>query len=755
MNIAIRHAGVFCLAALMTSSCSNPEKEKVRHLERGDQYAAEKRDEFAVVEYASAVKIDPKFGEARFKLAETYQRLNNTRAAFPEYVRAADALPDDRKAQIKATEVLLLSGRFEDAKARAAALLKKNPKDVDALLLHANAMSALRDPAGAITEIEEALKVNPNSSTAFVNLGAVRMQTGDAREAEAAFRKAIELEPSSVDAKLAYANFLWAAQRAAEAEAVIKEALVKEPQHLLANRMLGVLYVATRRTKEAEAPLKVVADVSKTPAAQLQLADYYMSTGRNKDAVALLTPISAAPETFADAEARLAAIDYSEGRVPEAHKRLDSVLARIPKHAPVLVMKTRWLTNENKLDEALAQGKAATAADPQSAEAHFALAVVQDRRREVDDAVKSYQEVLRLNPRAVAAQVELSRLSLSTGDEAEAVRYAESARRAEPASGDARIALARSLIAAGNLTRAEAEVAELLKGAPNSAAVHSLNGTLQATRKNTAAARASYTRAVELTPGFLEALGGLTYLDLEAKNPAGAIARLEAEIAKQPTSAPLLALLARAHGAAGDEAKMEQALRRAVTVDPLYTPGYNVLAQLYVKQRRIDEARAEFEGIVKRNPSAIGARTMSGMLLEAQGKRDEARKSYEATVAAGRNAPVAANNLAFIYAEEGTNLDVALQLASSAKQLMPNDPNVDDTLGWIYYKKDLPSQAVRPLQDSLAKRPNSAETLYHLGMTYAKLGDKAKARETLERALKLDPKVGGDTARKALASVSQ
>ena len=163
-NARIRHVCALFLAALMASSCSNPETEKVRHLERGNQYAAEKRDEFAVVEYASAVKIDPKFGEARFKLAETYERLNNPRAAFPEFIRAADALPDDRKAQVRATQVLLLARRFEDAKARAAALLAKNPKDVEVMLLHASAMATLRDPAGAIAEIEEALKVSPDSS---------------------------------------------------------------------------------------------------------------------------------------------------------------------------------------------------------------------------------------------------------------------------------------------------------------------------------------------------------------------------------------------------------------------------------------------------------------------------------------------------------------------------------------------------------------------------------------------------------------
>ena len=164
-----------------------------------------------------------------------------------------------------------------------------------------------------------------------------------------------------------------------------------------------------------------------------------------------------------------------------------------------------------------------------------------------------------------------------------------------------------------------------------------------------------------------------------------------------------------------------------------------MLAQLYIQQRRLDEARAEFEGIAQRDPSAVGARTMVGMLLEAQGRRDEARKSYEATVSGTENAPVAANNLAFIYAEQGTNLDVPSNSRHRPSRRLPDDPNVDDTIGWVYYKKGLPSLAVRPLEDSLKKLPDTAEVLYHLGMTYAKLGDKAKARDALGRALKLNP----------------
>jgi tetratricopeptide (TPR) repeat protein len=117
---------------------------------------------------------------------------------------------------------------------------------------------------------------------------------------------------------------------------------------------------------------------------------------------------------------------------------------------------------------------------------------------------------------------------------------------------------------------------------------------------------------------------------------------------------------------------------------------------------------------------------------------------------------VAANNLAYLYAEEGTNLDMALQLASTAKQGLPENPDVDDTLGWVYYKKDMASMAIRSFEESLKRRPDTAEVLYHLGLAHAKAGDEAKAREALERALKLNPQFpGNDVARQTLASVSR
>jgi len=105
--------------------------------------------------------------------------------------------------------------------------------------------------------------------------------------------------------------------------------------------------------------------------------------------------------------------------------------------------------------------------------------------------------------------------------------------------------------------------------------------------------------------------------------------------------------------------------------------------------------------------------------------------------------PPAANNLAYLYAEKGESLDEALSLAQSAKEQLPDDPHISDTLGWVYYKKNIYSRAITYLQEVRERVPNNASIHYHLGMAYSKGGDKAMAKKELKQALELDPKFPG------------
>ena len=130
---------------------------------------------------------------------------------------------------------------------------------------------------------------------------------------------------------------------------------------------------------------------------------------------------------------------------------------------------------------------------------------------------------------------------------------------------------------------------------------------------------------------------------------------------------------------------------------------------------------------------------MVAMILEAQHKTAEAQKVYEQILADTPRAALAANNLAWLYADGGGNLDVALQLAQVAHEQMPDVAEVNDTLGWIYYKKDLPTLAIGPLESSVKEAPHNAMARYHLGLAYAKAGDKVKAKAAFDEVLKQKP----------------
>ena len=145
---------------------------------------------------------------------------------------------------------------------------------------------------------------------------------------------------------------------------------------------------------------------------------------------------------------------------------------------------------------------------------------------------------------------------------------------------------------------------------------------------------------------------------------------------------------------------------------------------------------------------------MAAMIVHTQNKLDEARKRYEKILEIDSRAPVAANNLAWIYADSGENLDYALQLARSAAERIPNQPEVIDTVGWVYYKKQLGALAVPQFERCVQLDPKNPVYYFHLGLAYVQTGDTQRARQSLEQALKINPDFpGAAQARSSLAGL--
>jgi Flp pilus assembly protein TadD len=507
------------------------------------------------------------------------------------------------------------------------------------------------------------------------------------------------------------------------------------PTSIDANLALVNLYLETDRQLDAEAPLRTLARSGHADH-RLALADYYASQNKPGEALAVLTGLMKEEGASVAARSRMAGLDYEAGRREQAHAALDTLLQNDPTNAAVIVVKGGWLLTEGKLEEALTRAQEAVKADATLTTAHALLGSVRAARGDAEGAVEAYRELLRLDQRSLTAQLELARLYLKMGRIEQARPYAQEAVSSQPSNGAGHLLLGTAQLAMGNLTDAESEARLLVEGAPTRPEGHALMGEVLLRRGNREGARRAFDAALQRDAGSLNALAGLLRLDARDEL-ASATQRIDARLAATPDDPQLLFLSAKAHASAGDHAAAEATMRRIIALAPAYTEAYAALGDLYIRQGKLSVALAEFDGLTARQPKNVSAHTVVAMLLQVQGRTDEARVRYERILEIDRRAVVAANNLAFMHAEKGTNLDQALSLAQAAKAQAPEDADVDDTLGWVYVKHRLASLAIEPLERSVKKDPTNAQFHYHLGVAYLQTGNRARAREAFDRALTL------------------
>jgi len=98
--------------------------------------------------------------------------------------------------------------------------------------------------------------------------------------------------------------------------------------------------------------------------------------------------------------------------------------------------------------------------------------------------------------------------------------------------------------------------------------------------------------------------------------------------------------------------------------------------------------------------------------------------------------PAAANNLAYLIAQEkDSDLGEALRLAMLAKQALPDDPHIADTLGLVHYKRDAYGLAISQFQQALTNRPDDPIINYHLALAQFANNDMEGARTAVEKSL--------------------
>jgi tetratricopeptide (TPR) repeat protein len=160
----------------------------------------------------------------------------------------------------------------------------------------------------------------------------------------------------------------------------------------------------------------------------------------------------------------------------------------------------------------------------------------------------------------------------------------------------------------------------------------------------------------------------------------------------------------------------------------------------------LDEAVQTYEEAIEARPNDPKLHQFLALLYQFGGAEDKAIARYEAAIklyepglTSDPSLASAKNNLAYIYAESGVELDDALDYAQDAKAALPDSPVIADTLGWVLYKRGIPSAAISYLKEAEASAGHDLNLVgtvrHHLAQAYEADGAVDEAKDALRRAL--------------------
>jgi tetratricopeptide (TPR) repeat protein len=220
--------------------------------------------------------------------------------------------------------------------------------------------------------------------------------------------------------------------------------------------------------------------------------------------------------------------------------------------------------------------------------------------------------------------------------------------------------------------------------------------------------------------------------------PDKSVQIVEAEAQKKPASLDLQRELGNTEMSAGqyDKAIMTYQSLMGKVANPRQQSDLWIRAgEAYLRKGDVQQSINSLEKSRTGQPNNASITTNLGMLYEMQNKTDVARKYYEQSIKADPNNPLALNNLAYLITQTNGDLDLALTYAQRAKQRLPEHTEVNDTLGWIYLKKNLTDNAIDTFKTLVVKAPQNPTYHYHYAMALLQKGDRDTAKKECQTAL--------------------
>lgn len=774
---------LFLFLAVGLVACSAEQKIK-KHIQRAEAYDANEEYEEAVIEYRNALQLDPNKVETHLALAKVYFKMQKTRDGQWELGEAIRLDPKRNDLRLEYGELGRRIQEYDSALEQAEAVIAVDPTNAEALFLKARTLQDMKKPEaeqaylqtiaaapdkaryylatglyyallGNMKEAEKMVLTAVERDPGYLSYSAMAAYLTDiperAKEAEAWWRKAIDAAKTGSDDLLiqgytSFANYYSRQNNFADAERVLLEAIEHFPKELNFVYMLARFYAMSGDEKKAdelmENAIKAVPDKVDP---YLALSSYRYRKGDDEGAIKALNDALKIDAKSIPTRLRLADLYFEKGSgskdealVNQGSALVEGVLGEDENEPEALYLRAKLDLYKGKKDDSVRRLRRVIELRPDWAQAHFILGTALLTKEDLKGARSELERALELDSSLFEARKALSQVYDRLGESAPAISEARKILQQRPDADDVRIVLAQGLLREGKPSEAIKELDAIPEERRGVGVYYALGraylflGKLDDARKN-------LLRANELAPNNAEILGSLFRVDVATGRLQDTLQRVDAAVKADPKSPALAHLQGMVLNAAGREEETIRAFRRAIELNPNLIDSYSELAKVYARAGKTDQVVKIFEEAAAAAPNEPTVRLLLGTLYEGLNEKAKARAAYEKAIQLNPKLAAAKNNLAYMLAEEGKELDRALTLAQEAKALVPNNANVADTLGWVFYKKQLPSAAIPYLKEAeqglSSEDPVLDSVRYHLALAYHANGESGKARALLQLSL--------------------
>ena len=637
------------------------------------------RPELAVDFGKKVLAIEPGDTDTLSRLVEYYNRKNDT-AGCQGVLKEVLANP-----KLDAHSSGRLLAQFELGKLYSE---KLNQPD-NAAKAYAEVMAGLDDKtANRLSPLDLARILGNEPATAYLNFGMVFLEAKQNNLAVKAFERGLVYDEENPQIPLHLAETLLKQDKGVRALALVERYIKRQPQALEAYELMAKVLTALKREGEITPRLEEAARRdSKNVPLQYVLADRYRETGQVEKADALYKLL------------------LTEQPTPQTYRALAASLLKRKKPGDLLNVICKAMSSPNGL-EAISPQLQAAAADDTLAEAMLDMGLQQ----------------LKAKPPGLpkTAFYVLSFI-------------------ANPERGSNKAGRLQRLIKLQRL---------MLEQSPGPQIYKEIADTLRRLDENAEAA-ATLHQLIEKYPSEKTGrlLGVLAELERRAGHTEAALAAAKQAVELDANDVDTQILLA---DLLGDTGKLDQAieiLNKAIKNEPDNARYKFVLGGMLTKFGRNGEAIKVFQDLIKRfasNDELVKlARSNLSIIYVNQGDYAKGEAELEILFEKTPDDPGINNDLGYLYADQGKNLEKAEAMIRKAVHEEPDRAAYLDSLGWVLFKRGKAKESLEPLlkavelqklEEKKGSVPPDATIREHLGDVYLHLQEVDRARQIWQEA---------------------